>query len=149
MRQAKILLQIILSKNDIMHEKRPTFISHVYQIQSTYNFLILCFKHNFTVWYMYIWHSPFIETVRFLARQAKSPYHIFLTCKSKHFLIKEVNTVCLKPPALDANLRWQQVSVVLLICSVLVLFPSELSLYNPWETQHSRRIKAVDIMMRE
>ena len=68
MRQAKILLQIILSKNDIIYEKRRTYISHVYQIQSTYNFLILRFKRNFTVWYMYIWHSPFIKTVRFLVR---------------------------------------------------------------------------------
>jgi len=68
MRQAKILLQIILSKNDIMNEKRRTYIIHVYQIQITCNFLIFRFKHNFTVWYMYIWHMPFIKTVRFLAR---------------------------------------------------------------------------------
>ena len=55
MRQAKILLQIILSEYNIMHETCMC-ISHVYKFQITYNVLISNLKRNFTVLYMYVWH---------------------------------------------------------------------------------------------
>jgi len=39
------------------------------------------------------------------------------------YILKKVIAVCLKPPAMDANLRRQQKSILLLIFSVLVLVP--------------------------
>ena len=38
-------------------------------------------------------------------------------------MLREVITVGLKPPAMEANLRRQHKSVYLLICSVLMLVP--------------------------
>ena len=64
-------------------------------------------------------------------------------------MLEEVVTVCLKPPAMRANLRRQQNSIILLICSVFVLVPVGIqpSLYNPLERENWSKIKAVDIMM--
>ena len=64
-------------------------------------------------------------------------------------MLEKVVTVCLKPPAMRANLRRQQNSIILLICSVFVLVPVGIqsSLYNPLERENWNKIKAVDIMM--
>ena len=87
-RQAKILLQIILSEYNIMHETCMC-ISHVYKFQNTYNVLISNFKGNFTVWYMYIWHRAksliFIElfwTVNRKLYLKRSCYRLSKTTRS-------------------------------------------------------------------
>ena len=64
-------------------------------------------------------------------------------------MLEEVVTVCLKPPAMRANLHRQQNYIILLICSVFVLVPVGIqsSLHNPLERENWSKIKAVDIMM--
>ena len=73
--------------------KTRTCINHVYQIQITYNFLILGFKltciNDTVVWYT--WHVLFIKTAVFLAQEDKSYLHCYFSLLIETCMLEEVS----------------------------------------------------------
>jgi len=121
MRHAMFLFQIILSADNIIYETR-TRSGHVYQIQIAPIFLSSAL--NIMLPYIIIMAHAFHLNSQFPSARRLINTALFWPV-NQNIYVEEVVTVCQKPPAMQANFRGKQNSVLLSTCLVLVVVHEE------------------------